>query len=103
MANLLIAVEGVVSVARHAESHLFAVEFDLEMLLLCLLSRRAETFKHLDDVPPVNVVCGRMREKLPENLLGMWHALIVYRHAECEPIQTRAAMLCSAAAAILKR
>ncbi len=73
VADLIIVVEAVMTMTGNQERHLLSIEFDLEVLFFCLFCDSAEPLKHLDDIPPWDVVRRWMSEDLLQRLLCVWH------------------------------
>lgn len=69
VSDLFVVIERVVPMVRRSESHLLAAQLHLEVFLLGLLGRAAESLKHVDDIAPMNIVRRRMRKDLPEGVL----------------------------------
>jgi hypothetical protein len=74
-ADLVIALERVAATARNREGHLTSGELDLQVIVLRLLRGPAQRLKEMDDIPPVDVVRGRMGEELIERAVVVRHVV----------------------------
>jgi len=71
MSDLLVVIERVMPVVRRAECHLFPAQLHLEVFLLGLFGRPAESLKHVHNITPMNIVRGWMCKDLAKRVLGL--------------------------------
>ncbi len=65
----MIVLKHMIAAVRNLETHLFARQSHLQVIVLGFFDRSTENFKQVHDVAPMNVVRGGMRKDLGERVV----------------------------------